>query len=69
MVKVLYVPELPVNFLSMSYFEIDVCGIFFSQGMTYLYPEGVSLYTRVLLGIWSKRLYKVLFQLVVEYSR
>jgi hypothetical protein len=34
--KVLYVPELPVNLLSVSSFEIDGRGIVFSQGLAYL---------------------------------
>jgi hypothetical protein len=41
---------------------------FFSQGLAYLYPEGVSSDTRVLLGVQSERLYRVLGQPVVGSS-
>jgi hypothetical protein len=66
--EVLYVPELSMNLLSVSSFEIDGCGIVFSQGLAYLYPEGISYDPCVLLGVLSKRLYRVLGQLVVGSS-
>jgi hypothetical protein len=68
LVEVLYVPELSVNLLSVSTFEIDGCGIVFSQGLAYLYPEGISSDTSVLLGVQSERLYRVLGQPVVGSS-
>jgi len=43
-------------------------GFFFSQGLTYIYPKGVSSDTRVLLGVQSERLYKVLGHPVVGSS-
>jgi hypothetical protein len=66
--EVLYVLELLVNFLSVSSFEIDGCGIVFSQGLAYLYLEGISSNPCVFLGVRSERLYKVLGQLVVASS-
>jgi hypothetical protein len=57
-----------VNLLSVSSFEIDGCGIVFSQGLTYLYPEGISSDPSVLLGVWLERLYRVLGQPVVGSS-
>jgi hypothetical protein len=48
-----------VNLLSVSTFEIDGCGIVFYQGMAYLYPEGVSFDTSVLLDVQSERLYRL----------
>jgi hypothetical protein len=40
----------------------------FHDVLVYLYPEGVSSDTRVLLSLQSERLYRLLGQLVVRFS-
>jgi hypothetical protein len=62
LVEVLYVSKLSVKLLSLSSFEIDGCGIVFYQGNAYLYREGVSSDTSVLLGVRLEKLYRVLGQ-------
>jgi hypothetical protein len=48
---VLFVPELPINFLSVSALEVNGCGVVFFHGHMFLYPEGATLDTTVFLGV------------------
>jgi hypothetical protein len=49
--KVLFVPELPVNLLSVLALEVEGCGVVFFCGQVFLYPEGASPNTVLLLGV------------------
>jgi hypothetical protein len=42
LVEVLFVPELPVNLLSVSALDVDGCGVVFFRGLVFLYPEGAT---------------------------
>jgi hypothetical protein len=49
-----------VNLLSVSALEIDGFGVAFYCGWVFLYPEGATPDTTVLLGVRHERLYKLL---------
>jgi hypothetical protein len=66
--EVLFVPELPVNFLSVSALEDEGCGVVFFRGQVFLYPEGATPDTTVVLGVKYERLYRLLGQPVVGSS-
>ena len=60
MYKVLLVPELRKNLLSMSTLEVDVYAILHYIGHVIIYPMGESLDASRVLGIKYGRMYKVL---------
>jgi hypothetical protein len=62
---VLFIPEMTVNLLSMLALEIDIFGVAFFYGRVFLYPEGATPDTTILLGVKHERLYKLLGQAVV----
>jgi hypothetical protein len=66
--EVLFVPKLPVNLLLVSALEVDGCGVVFFRGLVFLYPEGATPDTTILLGVQHERLYRLLGQLVVGSS-
>jgi len=43
--KVLFVPDLSINLLSVSSLEVDGCGVVFFRGLVFLYLEGSTLET------------------------
>jgi hypothetical protein len=63
--NVLFIPEMTINFLSVSALEIDGFGVAFFCGRVFLYPEGATLDTTILLGVRYERLYRLLGQPVV----
>jgi hypothetical protein len=63
--EVLFVPELPVNLLSISALDVDGCGVVFFRGLVFLYPEGATPDTVVFLGVQYERLYRLLEQPMV----
>jgi hypothetical protein len=59
-VKVLYVPEMTIKLLSVSTLEVDGFGGAFYCGRVFLYPEGATPDTTMMLGVGYERLYKLL---------
>jgi hypothetical protein len=47
---VLYIPEMTINLLSVSSLEVDGFGVAFYCGRVFLYSEGATLDTIMLLG-------------------
>jgi hypothetical protein len=66
--EMFFIPELTVNLLSVSAVEIDGIGVAFFCGRVFLYPEGATPTTTVLLGVRHERLYRSLGQPVVGSS-
>jgi hypothetical protein len=66
--EVLFIPEMTVNLLSVSALEIDGFGVAFYCGWVFLYPEGATPDTTVLLGVKHERLYRLLGQPVIGSS-
>jgi hypothetical protein len=57
---------MPINFLSVSTLENVGCGVVFFHGQVFLYPEGATLDTRIVLNVKHERLYKLQGQPVCE---
>jgi hypothetical protein len=66
--EVLFIPKMTVNLLSVSTLEIDGFGVAFFCGRVFLYPEGATPDTTVLLGVRHERLYRLLGQPVIGSS-
>ena len=58
--KVLYVPELTLNFLSVLALDENGFGVFFNNGHVFLYPVGATADTEVMLGVKYEGLYRLL---------
>jgi hypothetical protein len=57
-----------INFLSVSALEIDGFGVVFFYGRVFLYLEGATPDTTILLGVRYERLYRLLGWHVVGSS-
>jgi hypothetical protein len=66
--EVLFIPEMTINLLSVSALEIDGFGVAFYYGRVFLYLEGATPDTTILLGVRHERLYRLLGQLVIGSS-
>jgi hypothetical protein len=58
--RVLYVPEMMVNLLSVSPLEVDGFGVVFYCGRVFLYPEGATPDIAVMFGVGYESLYRFL---------
>jgi hypothetical protein len=56
----LFVPELKVNFLSVSYFKDEGYGVVFQDGHVLIYSEKSTQDTTMVLGVINERLYRLL---------
>jgi hypothetical protein len=65
---VLYVQEMMVNLLSMSALEVDGFGVAFYCERVFIYPEGATPDTAVMLGVGYERLYRLLGRPVLGSS-
>jgi hypothetical protein len=65
---VLHVPEMMVNLLSVSALEVDRFGVAFYCGQVFLYSEGATPDTSVMLGVGYERLYMLLGRPVMGSS-
>jgi hypothetical protein len=63
--EVLYVPELTVNFLPVSYLDESGFGVVFNSGHVFLYHVGETVDTAVMLGVKYEGLYRLLDRLVL----
>jgi hypothetical protein len=57
---VLYIPELTVNFLSVSALDESGFGVVFYGGHVFLYPVGATVDTTVMLGVKYEGMYRLL---------
>jgi hypothetical protein len=58
--EVLYVPELTINFLSVSALDESGFGVVFNSGHVFLYHVGATVDTTVMLGVKYEGLYGLL---------
>jgi hypothetical protein len=65
--EVMYVPELSVNFLSVSALEDKGYAVMFEDGQVLIRAEGAALDATVRLGIMQGMMYRVLGQPVGEF--
>jgi hypothetical protein len=63
--KVLYIPELTINFLSVSTLDESRFGVVFHDGHVLLYPTGETDDTTMMLGFKYEGLYRLFGRLVL----
>jgi hypothetical protein len=66
--EVLYVPELTINFLSVSALDESGFRVVFNSGHVFLYPMGETIDTTVMLGVKYEGLYRLLGRPVLGSS-
>jgi hypothetical protein len=67
-VGLLYISKLSINLLSVSALEVDGFGVPFYYGRVFLYPEGATLDTTMLLGVRYETMYRLLGRPVLGSS-
>jgi hypothetical protein len=65
---VLYIPELTINFLSVSSLDESGFGVVFHDGHVILYPTGETVDTTMMVGVKYEGLYRLLGRLVLGSS-
>jgi hypothetical protein len=68
MEEMLFVPELKVNFLSVSSLEDEGYGVVFQHGQVLIYPERATQDTTIVHGVRYERLYRLLGKPVIGSS-